>query len=161
MLEKALTGGKAYRNWMVILFFIILAGAMAYMRQLDYGLGLTGMSRDVSWGLYISQFTFLVGVAASAVMLVLPYYLHDYKTFGRIVILGEFLAVASVTMCLTFIIVDLGKPMRALNVLRYPTPNSILFWDMIVLNGYLVLNILCGWVVLECEKNEVPPPKWI
>ncbi|MCK7466760.1 MAG: polysulfide reductase NrfD [Desulfosudis oleivorans] len=64
------------------------------MRQFNEGLGITGMSRDVSWGFYIAQFTFLVGVAASAVMVVLPYYLHDYKTFGRITILGEFLAIA-------------------------------------------------------------------
>ena len=79
---------------------------------------------------YISQFTFLVGVAASAVMVVLPYYLHNVKVFGRITILGEFLAVASVTMCMLFIIVDLGKLMRLMNVILYPTPNSILFWDI-------------------------------
>ena len=68
------------------------------------------MSRDVSWGLYIAQLTFLVGVAASAVMLVLPYYLHHYQDFGRITILGEFLAVSAVVMCMIFVVVDLGKP---------------------------------------------------
>jgi molybdopterin-containing oxidoreductase family membrane subunit len=93
---------------MIFLLLVIGAGSIAYMKQFEYGLGLTGMSRDVSWGIYISQFTFLVGVAASAVMLVLPYYLHDYKKFGKMVILGEFLAVASVTMCMLFIVVDLG-----------------------------------------------------
>jgi len=146
---------------MAILAGFIMLGIIGYIRQFNYGLGITGMSRDVSWGLYISQFTFLVGVAASAVMLVLPYYLHHYKTFGKIVVLGEFLAVASVSMCLLFIVADLGKPMRALNVLLHPTPNSILFWDMVVLNGYLFLNILCGYVALLSEKKEVPPPKWI
>ncbi|MGW8160716.1 MAG: sulfate reduction electron transfer complex DsrMKJOP subunit DsrP, partial [Desulfobulbales bacterium] len=91
----------------------------------------------------------------------LPYYLHNYKTFGKITILGEFLAVASVTMCLLFILADLGQPLRALNVLLHPTPHSILFWDMIVLNVYLFLNIFVGWVVLTAEKKEVRPPKWI
>ena len=90
------------------------------------------MSRDVTWGLYIAQFTFLVGVAASAVMVVLPYYLHDYKAFGRITILGEFLAISAVTMCMLFIFVDMGQPARVLNVLLYPTPNSMMFWDMVV-----------------------------
>jgi molybdopterin-containing oxidoreductase family membrane subunit len=161
MIERALTGGPRYKLWMLFLFMLMGLGGAAYMRQYFYGLGLTGMSRDVSWGVYISQFTFLVGVAASAVMLVLPYYLHNYKTFGKIVVLGEFLAIASVIMCLTFIVADLGKPMRMLNVLVHPTPNSILFWDMVVLNGYLFLNVLCGWVALECEKKDVPPPKWI
>ena len=64
-------------------------------------------------------------------------------------------------MCLLFIIVDLGRPDRALNVLLYPTPNSVLFWDMVVLNGYLLLNIFIGWNVLEAERNEVAPPGWI
>jgi molybdopterin-containing oxidoreductase family membrane subunit len=161
MLEKAFTGSKGYFLWVAILLILIGMGFQFYLRQLAYGLGITGMSRDVSWGLYIGQFTYLVGVAASAVMLVLPYYLHNFKVFGKITILGEFLAVAAVTMCLTFIIVDLGQPSRAFNVLLYPTPNSVLFWDMIVLNGYLFLNILIGWTVLGVEKRGAPPPKWI
>jgi molybdopterin-containing oxidoreductase family membrane subunit len=149
MLEKAFVGSKKYYGLIVFLLAIIGVGTLCYLRQLSYGLGITGMSRDVSWGLYIAQFTFLVGVAASAVMLVLPYYLHNYKVFGRITILGEFLAVAAVIMCLSFIIGDLGQPGRAFNVLLYPSPSSILFWDMVVLNGYLLLNIIIGWTVLE------------
>ena len=141
MLEKALRGNKSYFAWIGFLLILVGMGFGFYLRQLGFGLGITGMSRDVSWGLYIGQFTFLVGVAASAVMLVLPYYLHNYKVFGKITILGEFLAVAAVTMCLSFIVVDLGRPDRAFNVLLYPTPNSVLFWDMVVLNGYLFLNI--------------------
>jgi Ni/Fe-hydrogenase subunit HybB-like protein len=161
MLEKALTGSRSYKVWVVCLLIIFGIGFLNYLRQLNYGLGITGMSRDVSWGLYIGQFTFLVGVAASAVMLVLPYYLHNYKVFGKITILGEFLAVASVTMCLSFIVADLGQPARAFNVLLYPTPNSVLFWDMVVLNGYLFLNIVIGWAVLGAERRSAPPPKWV
>ena len=161
MVEKALTGSNKYWGWIAVLLAFMAAGALSYVQQYNYGLGLTGMSRDVSWGVYIAQFTFLVGVAASGVMVVLPYYLHNYKTFGKITILGEFLAVAAVSMCLLFIMADLGQPLRALNVLLHPTPNSILFWDMIVLNVYLFLNIFVGWVVLNAEKKEVAPPKWI
>src|SRR5512136_1263110 len=121
MLEKAFVGTKKYYGLIVFLLAIIGVGTLCYLKQLSTGLGITGMSRDVSWGLYIGQFTFLVGVAASAVMLVMPYYLHNYKVFGKITILGEFLAVASVTMCLSFIIADLGRPDRAFNVLIYAT----------------------------------------
>jgi Ni/Fe-hydrogenase subunit HybB-like protein len=161
MLDKALKGDKLYRRWVFSLLAVIGVGFACYLLQLNRGLTITGMSRDVSWGLYIAQFTFLVGVAASAVMVVLPYYLHDVKVFGKITILGEFLAVACVTMCLLFIVVDLGKPMRLLNVLLYPTPNSVLFWDMIVLNGYLFLNIIIGWNVLEAERTGVHYPSWV
>src|SRR3990172_4629913 len=161
MLEKSLSGSRTYWTWIFFLLAVIGVGFLNYLNQFKTGLGITGMSRDVSWGFYISQFTFLVGVAASAVMLVIPYYLHDYKKFGKIVILGEFLAVASVTMCMTFIFVDLGQPMRILNVLLYPTPNSILFWDSVVLSGYLFLNILIGWVTLSADRKGVRPPDWI
>jgi len=161
MLELAIKGSKKYYGWMTLLLAGIGAGFIFYLWQYNFGLGITGMSRDVSWGFYIAQFTFLVGVAASAVMVVLPYYLHNYKAFGRITILGEFLAVASVTMCILFIFVDLGQPMRVVNVILYPTPNSVLFWDMIVLNGYLFLNIIVGWKVLEAERNGIAPPTWV
>jgi len=161
MLDRAFTGSQKYNRFLLGLMVLIGLGFATYLVQLNKGLTITGMGRDVSWGIYIAQFTFLVGVAASAVMVVLPYYLHNIKVFGRITILGEFLAVASVTMCLLFIIVDLGKPMRLLNVLLYPTPNSILFWDMVVLNGYLFLNILIGWNVLEAERKGVHYPNWV
>ncbi|MBI4710753.1 MAG: polysulfide reductase NrfD [Nitrospirae bacterium] len=161
MLEKALTGSKKYWVWIFFLLAIIGIGVINYLRQFSYGLGITGMSRDVSWGFYISQFTFLVGVAASAVMLVIPYYLHDFKKFGKIVILGEFLAVASVSMCMLFIFVDMGQPMRIMNVILHPTPNSILFWDATVLNGYLFLNIIIGWTTLGADRKGVPPPAWV
>ncbi|MEW6428650.1 MAG: sulfate reduction electron transfer complex DsrMKJOP subunit DsrP [Thermodesulfobacteriota bacterium] len=160
MLEKALKGSKGYWTWIGVLLTFITIGILCYVQQFNYGLGYTGMSRDVSWGVYIAQFTFLVGVAAGGVMVVLPYYIHNYKVFGRITILGEFLAVGALVMCLMFILADLGQPMRALNVLLHPTPNSMLFWDMIVLNGYLFLNIIVGWVVLHSEYKGAPPPKW-
>ncbi|MCE5283375.1 MAG: polysulfide reductase NrfD [Deltaproteobacteria bacterium] len=161
MLEKALTGSRGYWIWVAGLMVLTALGFFFYLRQLDYGLGITGMSRDISWGLYIAQFTFLVGVAASAVMLVLPYYLHDFKAFGKITILGEFLAVAAVIMCITFVFVDLGRPDRVMNVLLHPSPSSILFWDMIVLSCYLLLNIVTGWTVLESDRMGVPPPRWV
>ena len=161
MLEKALTGSRRYGILVAILLALFGMGIYFYLRQFDYGLGLTGMSRDVSWGLYISQFTFLVGIAASAVMVVLPYYLHDYKAFGRITILGEFLAIAAVIMCVTFIFVNLGQPSRVLYVMFYPSFTSVLFWDMVVVSVYLVLNVITGWTVLSSVKEGVPPPAWV
>lgn len=161
MIEKALVGDRRYYAWIVVLAGLIGIGFLCYLWQFRYGLGITGLSRDVSWGFYIAQFTFLVGVAASAVMLVLPYYLHHYKQFGRITILGEFLAVSAVLMCMLFIFVDMGQPLRVLNVLLYPTPNSVMFWDMVVLSGYLLLNIVIGWVTLDAERKSVAPPGWV
>lgn len=161
MLEKAFYGGRKYWGLLGLLGLVILAGVVSYLIQLTRGLSVTGLSRDVPWGFYIAQFTFLVGVAASAVMVVLPYYLHNYKVFGRVVILGEFLAISACLMCMLFIFVDMGQPTRVLNMLLYPTPNSVMFWDFMVLFGYLLLNLLIGWVTFGAERKGLPPPGWI
>jgi molybdopterin-containing oxidoreductase family membrane subunit len=159
--ENAKSGGWAYRTWVLCLLAVITTGFACYLRQLDYGLAVTGMSRDVTWGFYIAQFTFTVGIAASAVMLVLPYYLHNYKAFSRMVLLGEFVAISAVLMCMLFIFADMGQPTRVLNVMLHPSPNSMMFWDMVSLSGYLVLNAVIATVTFTAERKEIAPPAWI
>jgi Ni/Fe-hydrogenase subunit HybB-like protein len=162
MIEKAfIRGGRGYWAWLGALAFVVCTGAMLWRWQLQAGLGITGLGRDVTWGLYIAQFTFLVGIAASAVMVVLPYYLHDHKAFAPVVALGEFLAIAAIVMCGLFIFVDMGRPARILNVLLHPTPRSMMFWDMIALGGYLVLNVVITRATLEAERSDTAPPRWL
>jgi Ni/Fe-hydrogenase subunit HybB-like protein len=161
MLEKAVVGSRRYWSWLALLLVVIGIAFVAYLRQFTQGLGITGMSRDVTWGLYIAQFTFFVGIAASAVMVVLPYYLHNVKDFGRITIIGEFLAISAVTMCMLFIFVDMGQPTRVLNMMLYPSPRSIMFWDFISLTGYLLLNFVISLVMLSSERDRTAPPHWI
>jgi Ni/Fe-hydrogenase subunit HybB-like protein len=161
MLEKVLVGKRSYWAWVGGLAVLVALGATAYRHQLVHGLGVTGLSRDVSWGLYIAQFTFLVGVAASAVTVVLPYALHDFKQFARITILGEMLAISAVVTCLLFVVVDMGQPSRVLNVLLYPSPHSVMFWDLTVLSGYLLLNVVISRTTLDAERKAIGPPAWL
>jgi molybdopterin-containing oxidoreductase family membrane subunit len=161
MFEKALTGSRKYWLWVASLLLVVLAGSLCYVLQLMHGLAVTGLSRDVSWGLYIAQFTFFVGVAASAVMVVLPYYLHSYQQFSRVTLLGELLAVTAVTMCILFIFVDLGQPARVFNIVLHPQPQSVMFWDMIALGGYLLMNAAIAVVTLTAQREHVPVPGWI
>jgi Ni/Fe-hydrogenase subunit HybB-like protein len=161
MFEKALRGGRSYWTWLGVLIAFAGSSLLVYLYQYRQGLWVTGLSRDVSWGLYIAQFTFMVGIAVSCVMVVLPYYVHNFRAFGRICILAQFLAVGSVIISLLFVVTDLGKPMRLLNVPLHPTLHSMLFWDMIFLTGYLGLNLVIGWTVLSAEEQDAPPPGWI
>lgn len=138
-------GSRAYHVWMFFLTLIMLIGMYFYSIQLDEGLSATGMTDRVSWGLYISNFTFLVGVAAAAVMLVMPtYVLHDID-FKQAVLIGEGLAVAALVMCLAFVVADMGGPSVLWHMLPgigvFNFPSSMLAWDVIALNGYLFINI--------------------
>jgi Ni/Fe-hydrogenase subunit HybB-like protein len=161
MLEKILVGDRRYWGWTLFLLAVIGVGGATYVWQQLSGVDASGMSRDVAWGFFIANYTFMVGVAASAVVVVLPYYLHDQKDFKAITALGEFLAVAAVAIAILFIMADLGQPARVFNMILHPTPNSPFFWNMIVLPGYLLLNLVIAWVTLDAERNSVAPPPWV
>ena len=160
----AFVGDARYYLWMGVLTVICLLGLNAYAKQLVHGLITTGMSDEVSWGVYIANFTFLVGVAAAAVMMVIPVYIYDNEELHDLVIFGELLAVAAIIMCLAFVTVDLGRPDRfwhlipGLGQLNFPA--SMLSWDVIVLNGYLLLNVhICGYL-LYCRYRNRKPSRW-
>jgi len=161
MLEKALTGSKRYWTWIGFLLAIMAGGGLAFLYQFIVGLGVTGLSRDIPWGFYIAQFTFLVGVAASAVMVVIPYYLHDYKLFGKMAVLGEFVAVAAVSMCMGFIVADMGQPTKVMNIFFHPNFSSLMVFDTLVCFGYLALNVLISIITFGAERRGMAPPKWI
>lgn len=142
--QLILKGNKAYYAWCALLLVLIGVGALGYSRQVQEGLGVTSMTDSVSWAFYIGNFTFLVGVAAAAIMLVIPAYVYHWGPIKEVVILGELLAVSAVVMCLLFVTADMGRPdrfwhmMPGIGMLNFPA--AILAWDVVVLNLYLVLN---------------------
>ena len=154
-------GDWRYYLWVGVLTAICAAGLNAYARQYVYGLATTGMTDQVSWGVYIANFTFLVGVAAAAVMMVIPVYIYDNEELHDLVIFGELLAVAAIIMCLAFVTVDLGRPDRFWHLLpglgRFNFPVSMLTWDVIVLNGYLLLNLHIAGYLLYCRYQHRQP----
>jgi Ni/Fe-hydrogenase subunit HybB-like protein len=160
----AFVGDWRYYAWMGALTLVTLLGLNAYAKQLVEGLIVTGMSDEVSWGVYIANFTFLVGVAAAAVMMVIPVYIYDNEELHDLVIFGELLAVAAIIMCLAFVTVDLGRPDRFWHLVPWlgqlNFPASMLSWDVIVLNGYLLLNVhICGYL-LYSRYHGRKPAKW-
>ncbi len=156
-----LRGGKKYYLWMATLALIAAVGMGAWMYQLDSGLTITGMRDQVSWGLYIANFTFLVGLAAAAVLLVIPAYIYKWGPIKEIVLLGELLAVSAIIMCLMFVTFDLGHPERfwhlvpGIGMLNFPI--SMLSWDVVVLNVYLILNIsLPAYILWKAYQDKEP-----
>lgn len=139
-------GGRVYYSCLFFLVVLIIWGGLGYYDQLQNGLIMTNMRDSVSWGYYIGNFTFLVGVAAAAVLLVIPAYVYDWKPIKEIVIFGEILAICAVIMCLCFIVVDIGNPFRFWHMLpivgTMNFPGSILSWDFFVLFTYFFINII-------------------
>jgi molybdopterin-containing oxidoreductase family membrane subunit len=159
-LWTSFVGDWRYHLWMTFLTVLALVGLHAYCTQLVQGLATTGLTDQVSWGLYIANFTFLVGMAASAVMLVVPAYVYKNRDLHDLVIFGELLAIAAIIMCLLFVTVDLGRPDRVHHMaLRFNFPLSMLTWDVIVLNGYLLLNVHITGYLIYCTYRGTTPRK--
>jgi len=163
-LKSATTGGRRYHLWMGILTAIMLVGGYAYLVQATHGLIVTGMNDHVSWGLYISNLAFLVGVAAAAVILVMPaYVLHDVD-FSQAVLIAEGVAVSALVMCLGFVTANSpGFPWKwwrltpVIGLLNWP--DSMLAWDVIALNGYLALNLAIPFYILYSHFVGREPSK--
>ncbi len=143
-----------------LLAVVVAVGVLAYVRQLAVGLQVTGLSREAPWGLYVAQLTFMVGIAASSVLVVLPYYLHDDTDFAPLVMLGEVVSICAVVSSMLFVFVDLGQPARVLNVLLHPAPRSLMFWDFLVLSGYLLMNLILWRGALRSAGAGVRCPSW-
>lgn len=151
-------GNKAYFAWILFLGICIVQGLLAYGHQATEGMIVTNMRDSVSWGFYIGNFTFLVGVAAAAVMLVIPAYIYNWKPIKEVVIFGELLAIAAILMCLMLVTVDMGRPDRFWHILpmlgTMNFPSSLLAWDCLVLNFYLVLNLTVATYLLYCAFHK-------
>lgn len=150
---------------MTALTAVALVGANAWANQVTQGMITTGMTDHVSWGLYIANFTFFVGVAAGGVMMVIPAYLYHDEEMHDVVIVGELLAIAAIVVCLLFVTVDLGRPDRFWHLIpglgRFNFPVSMLTWDVIVLNVYLLLNLhVCGYLLYMRFLGKPPNPRW-
>src|SRR5262245_10994762 len=158
-------GSVAYHVWMGALTLVMLCGAYAYSIQLRYGLGVTGVNDHVSWALYIACFTFLVGMAAAAVILVMPTYVLEDHDFASSVLFGEALAVSALVTAIGFVVVDMGGPERLWHLIPglgiFNWPRSLLAWDIIVLSGYLVLNLLIPFYILYSHYcGRQPNPRY-
>ncbi len=156
-----LRGGVLYWSWIMLLLAIIAYGGWFYIDQLREGLVITGMSDQVSWGFYIANFAFLVGIAAAAVLLVIPAYIFNRKDIKDVVLLGEWLAVAAVITAILFVVVDLARPDRLWHIIpgigKFNFPVSLLAWDVVVLNGYLILNLAIPFYVLFAHYRGRQP----
>ena len=154
-----LKGGKQFYTWMGVLSAFILAMLFVFYLQNTDGLIVTGMTSQISDGLYLANLVFLVGVAAGAVTIVFPAYVYHHEGMHKVAVLGEMLAITAVIMVMMFVFAHMGRPDRLWHMIPpwgIYSFSSMLGWDVMVLNGYLILNFVCGFYYLWCKYTGNP-----
>jgi Ni/Fe-hydrogenase subunit HybB-like protein len=161
-----LQGSRQYYAWMGGLIALLLAGLFTYYQQVQHGLIITSARHLNPWGtLAYAQFPFFVGVAAGAVLIVIPAHLYHREDFEEIAVFGEALAVSAVVVSIASVLTMLGSLERLLYIFPVVgTPNfpqSMLTWDVIVLNGYLALNLVIPGYTLYKAYHTENPHRWL
>lgn len=154
-----LKGGTKFYAWMGILSLFILGMLYVFYLQNTDGLIVTGMTSQIHDGLYFANLVFLVGVAAGAVTIVFPAYAYHHEGMHKVAVLGEMLAITAVIMVMMFVFAHMGRPDRLWHMVPpwgIYSFSSMLGWDVMVLNGYLILNFVCGFYYLWCKYTGNP-----
>ena len=164
-LGVATDGSIGFYVWMTLLTAAFLVGVNAWSWQVVEGMGATAMTDHVSWGIYIGNFTYGVGLAAGAVMMVIPAYLYKDKAMHDVVIVGEVLAISAIVVSIGFVSVDIGRPDRLWHMTpgmgRFNFPVSMLTWDVLVLTGYLLINLhVVGYLLYMRYLGRAPDKRW-
>ena len=152
-------GGAKFYAWMGMLGLLTLAMLYVYYLQNTEGLIVTGMTSQIHDGLYLANLVFLVGVAAGAVTIVFPAYVYHHEGMHKVTVLGEMLAISAVIMVMMFVFAHMGRPDRLWHMIPpwgIYSFSSMLGWDVLVLNGYLILNAVVGFWFLYAKYTGRP-----
>jgi molybdopterin-containing oxidoreductase family membrane subunit len=150
--DRRRTWGRA---WWAVLVTGLGVGLAAFLYQWVNGLGVTGLSNTVSWGLYIISFMFLVGVSAGGLIVVAGSELVEsdrFEPFTRLAVIVSGTAIAAAAVS---ILPDLGRPQLVWKMVWQPHWTSPLIWDVLVITVYLTIAAVDLWLLTRPE----PRPK--
>lgn len=136
---------KTTRGYYAVLFFLIAVtgwGLFAYSVQVRRGLVVTGMSDRISWGLYITMFVFFIGISHAGTLISAILRVSHAGWRSPVTRMAEFITAVALTTGALFVIVDLGRPDRFLNVLRYGRWQSPIVWDVVAVTTYLTASMV-------------------
>lgn len=134
--------GKRGMIWTAVLILFCVIGAIAYIRQLKYGLVVTNMRDYASWGIYISNFVFFVAISLVGSLITAIFRLANVQWATPLTRIAEIIAVSAIVFASLIIIVDMGRPERLLNLFAHGRIQSPIMWDVIVITTYFVISLL-------------------
>ncbi len=141
-LAPVLKTSRWYYAWIAFLLAVIAWGVYAYSVQLRDGLVVTGMRDRISWGLYITTFVFFIGISHAGTLISAILRVTQAKWRTPVTRMAEFITVVALICGAMFVLVDLGRPDRAFNVIRYGRWQSPIIWDLISITTYLTASIV-------------------
>jgi molybdopterin-containing oxidoreductase family membrane subunit len=132
---------KIYWVWLSFLLAVIAWGGYAYYVQVRDGLIVTGLSDRISWGFYITNFVFFIGIshAGTLISAILRVSKAGWRT--PVTRMAEFITVVALCCGALFPIIDLGRPDRLQNVILYGRWQSPIIWDVVAITTYLTASI--------------------
>ena len=130
------------RFWITIaaLFAVVMVGFIAWLVQLRSGLQVTGLNVPVYWGVYITNFVFFIGISHAGTLISAILRLAKAEWRRSITRAAEAITVLVLFFGAGSVILDLGRPDRALNVLLHPNFRSPLLWDVCSITVYLTAS---------------------
>ncbi len=153
--------GRAGTIWTSVLVIICLTGIIGYYRQLQNGLGVTGMRDYASWGIYISNFVFFVAISLVGSLITAIFRVTNVGWRTPLTRISEIIAVSAIIFAGLIIIIDMGRPERFINLFIHGRLQSPIVWDVIVITTYLTLSVLFLYFPLLADmpiliKNSKP-----
>ena len=142
VLNPISTISKKYVILVLLLLGIISFGAYAWLVQLENGLGVTGLSERVFWGVYISNFIFFIGISYSGTLVSAVLRLTQAEWRTSLTRISEVITVVGILVGFSMIFIDMGKPERVLIVPLSGRLQSPLFWDFLSVTSYLVGSMI-------------------
>jgi molybdopterin-containing oxidoreductase family membrane subunit len=130
----------AYYVWVAFLLLVIGWGIYAYARQLQEGLVVTGMRDRISWGLYITTFVFFIGISHAGTLISAILRVSQAQWRTPITRMAEFITLVALICGALFVVIDLGRPDRVLNVIRYGRWQSPIIWDVLAITTYITAS---------------------
>ncbi|MFQ5589927.1 MAG: NrfD/PsrC family molybdoenzyme membrane anchor subunit [Phycisphaerae bacterium] len=140
LLDPILHTGPRFYVTVAVLLSIIGLGVFAYITQYREGLGVTGLGRPVYWGFYITNFVFFIGISHAGTLISAILRIVGAEWRRTITRSAEVITVMVILFGVGNILIDLGRPDRMLNVIKFGRLQSPLLWDVCSITLYLTMS---------------------
>jgi Ni/Fe-hydrogenase subunit HybB-like protein len=134
--------GWRAKSPLIVAAVLFACGVVAYLHQLRNGLAVTAMTDYFSWGIYIINFVFFIGISMAGSLISAILRLTNANWRHPITRMAEGITVFALIAAALMILVDMGRPDRFFHILRYGRLQSPILWDVFSLTTYLSGSIL-------------------